>query len=203
MRIRTSAFLLAMLALVASEAAAQNLVVNGDFDTDLDGWTNVGAPQSIWDEFDEFEDPNSGSLRIVNSSSAGTTTVVRQCALAEADREFQVGFTHVTFPDGAEGAARMRLIWYANSTCEGATSGIEILDSSIAGPWTRVEEIVTSPPATQSVLIELGARKTAGSASNDYRVYFDEIYVPEPGASASIAAIFALAHMAQRRRHAR
>jgi hypothetical protein len=180
------------------DSAAQNLVENGSFDADLLGWDNVDAGKQ-WDAFDEFEDPSSGSMRVTHLSSAGTTLVVRQCALAEAEREYAMSFSHVTFAMNTEGRAQVRLLWFANTTCTDTTSGVEILSSEVEGPWTHVEKLVTSPPGTQSALIEIGARKSVGSASDEYRVYFDDIVVPEPGPWSALVGLAVLARLARSR----
>ena len=48
------------LALPMPSDANQNLIPNGRFDTNLDGWTNV-EPSKFWTSEDADNNPNSGS----------------------------------------------------------------------------------------------------------------------------------------------
>lgn len=197
--------LLAALAFVASpmaDAAAQNLIENGDFAEDLAGWENVDSTK-LWNAFDQNDDPSSGSLSIRHLSAPGSTLFVEQCALAASLTDYVLGFSHVTFAAETTGRAEVRILWFEGATCEGTTAGVEVLASETEGPWTRVETPVTSPDGTQSVLIRVGARKDTGAAADEYRVYFDDIELPEPGASAaSVAVIAVLARLAARRKRA-
>ena len=184
------------------DAAAQNVVANGDFAADLAGWTNTDVAKQ-WNAFDENDDPSSGSLSIRHLSAPGSTIYVEQCAPAAALTEYAFGFSHVTFAAATTGRADVRIIWFENATCVGSAAGVEVLQSEVEGSWTRVETLVTSPDAVQSVLVRVGARKDTGAAADEYRVYFDDIVLPEPGASAaSLAAIAVLARRAARRTRA-
>lgn len=197
--------LLAALAFVVSAAAdgaAQNLVENGDFAEDLAGWENLGS-NTLWNAFDEFDDPGSGSLSIRNLSSPGSTIYIEQCAPVDALTDYALRFSHVTFAAETTGRAEVRVIWFAGTTCEGSAAGVELLQSETEGTWTHPELLVTSPGGAQAALIRVGARKDTGANSDEFRVYFDDIELPEPGASAaSVAAIAVLARLAGRRKRA-
>lgn len=71
--------LLLFLFLTSSQFAwADNLLVNEGFDTDLSGWTIKNAAGAIsWSNIDEFNQPDSGSMRMLESGEFGPW--VEQC----------------------------------------------------------------------------------------------------------------------------
>lgn len=85
---RARAFSAALgLFIIHAAAASPNLVVNGDFDGDvqLQGWQPFGsATDSLWQAEDVDLDPASGSAWVSNAqSAAGHQPVLRQCIVLD------------------------------------------------------------------------------------------------------------------------
>lgn len=69
---------LALFALLPASAMAQNLIVNGDFDTGLDGWEFPdGTP--AWSPFDADGSANSGSAQGIHPGGNSRACLLRQC----------------------------------------------------------------------------------------------------------------------------
>ena len=65
-----------IVAMAATGASAQNLLVNPDFDTDVTtGWSGIG----VWDPNDVFGSPTSGSATWINTWASGGAIYHTQC----------------------------------------------------------------------------------------------------------------------------
>jgi hypothetical protein len=89
-------------------AAAQNLVVNGDFDNDVDGWTELSIPLS-WDPTSDYQNsPASGSALIVNAIPLGNSGAV-QCINGIVAGEAYRLSAWLRAPTGQSGQAKRRV----------------------------------------------------------------------------------------------
>jgi hypothetical protein len=187
--------------LLARAATAQNLAENGEFDVDIAGWDP--ATSAAWLDEDWQEDPESGSLRIVNASSTPTSILVAQCIPVEGGQPlvFEGAFRGAL--DGeATGRIRIGVSWRAAADCDsGSTILPYVFAVTVDAPadWTFAssEEFV-APAEAVAASVQLLATKTseAGTLTAD----FDAIFVPEPGAgSAAMFAAFALAALRRAR----
>src|SRR6476620_11123979 len=79
--------LMALLA-ISSTCGAQQLIVNGDFDSDFSGWTVSDAPGTTWAPFD-YAGASSGSVLFTNdmpTADAASTNLTQCVVLAKPGR---------------------------------------------------------------------------------------------------------------------
>jgi hypothetical protein len=180
--------------------ASWNLVGNGEFDTDLSDWTNLGV-EKTWSEFDDTNDPSSGSLYIRNEREASIGLLAQQCVPVEAGADYSFGYSHFSAGLDADGRAYAGLNWLTGPSCAGASAGYESFDSYTSNVWTRIEAVVTAPAEAHSLQVDLVAMKQVGEVGSLWSVYFDHVRLPEPGAaSGGGGALVALLVCARRRR---
>ena len=170
-------------------APAQNLLANGDFAGDLNGWQFPDA-QPAWSSFDVHGAPNSGSAFGTNSAAdAGARVhVLRQCIPIAQPGLYVLCVSAFTPTGQVDGNLLFTAIARANSPdCSGAffnESG-QFLPS--IGQWQRYTSgtfLQISGPLAPNTTIEvlLGIDKT--SAGGSFSGYFD-------AASLSLDPIFA------------
>lgn len=179
---RVSTFL-TLLLFAPVPVAAQNLLTNPDFDTDLSGWTSeVFWINGSFDAEDMAEPSASGSARVENSRSTGGGNGLFQCVLAdEGDfHDFSI-WTRIPTGQAMTGEAALRLWWFGNTTCDFADP-LDFQTSEITTPsasWTEIAMLgVEAPAGTQSVRFDLGVSKDA--AGGTFEAKFDAVYMPEP-----------------------
>lgn len=121
----------------AAPACAQNLVVNGDFDTDVSGWTP--SPFNRWDEADHEEAPDSGSLLIRNNFLNPQASIgVSQCVAVTPGTPYDVGASFlIPSGQGSTGAAYLAIVWNSSPDCNGitATTGTVTEEVTDLGVW--------------------------------------------------------------------
>lgn len=164
--------------------AAQNLLVNPDFDIDLAGWTAATVPLPGVPSHDPAEgSPQAGSLRV---SSGGRRSSVRpepqlpvpnvrvqQCVAVTAGAPYDVGVRcHVAAaqpPD--EGYCLAALIWHADDNCTTALPGV--FQSALVRDATsyRSTELqgLEAPSAARRALVALDSGTTSA--------HFDAAYL--------------------------
>jgi len=188
--------LMALLA-VSSTGGAQELIVNGDFDSDLSGWTVSDAPGTTWVAFDSAG-ALSGSAQFTNdmTTAGGATINITQCVvLAKAGR-------YVISANGFLPAGQASGNLYVNpilhiptTTCQGFGGGIGFLLPATIGSWSQESSSIEIDDidalAGASLELRTGIQKTpAGGSIQGYidavRVIYDPVFVGgfEPPAGA-------------------
>jgi hypothetical protein len=205
MRAFAAALLLFPLAalLASLPARAQNLIANGNFDSDVAGWT-PGAGYMVVSHDSEDVDEPSGSALVSNQSSQNSGNGVGHCVLVDAGA-FYDAEVWARIPPGqaTTGQAELRLFWFANQSCDFADFIGPDYSNQITAPsgsWAAMEVLaVEAPIGAESVRFDLGALKDGPEI---FEAKFDAAFLPEPraslGASAGIAAL-ALLHRIRRR----
>jgi hypothetical protein len=185
----------ATLTVLAVGAPAQNLVVNGDFDTGLGSW--YWPPPWIeteWSALDAGGSPTSGSVRQENFNDDGTAGLgTGQCVPVVAGVSYRVSFS-VYVPSGQTGTglAGLNFGWNSSVDCR-SSAGIGGLYGTAGTPepvdeWSDLTfEWLEAPPGAQTMQVFLACKKT--SVSGTFAAYWDDVFVvPEPGAAASCGA---------------
>jgi hypothetical protein len=145
---------LAALLLAPASPMAQSLIVNGDFDTGLDGWEFPDATPA-WSPLDAGDSAQSGSAHGVNMSTSGRVCVLRQCvALPRSGRQVLSVWAYT--PPG-QGLGNLVLSYTARRNapdCTGGSfaSGGTYLPS--VGAWTyhALSVPVDDPPAPDTTV---------------------------------------------------
>ncbi|HZX91371.1 MAG TPA: hypothetical protein VFE67_12050 [Rudaea sp.] len=188
--------LMALLA-VSSTGGAQELILNGDFDSDLSGWTVSDAPGTTWVAFD-YAGALSGSAQFANdmTTAGGATINLTQCVvLAKAGR-------YVISANGFLPAGQASGNLYVNpilhiptTTCQGLGGGIGFLLPATIGSWSQeirsIEIDDIDALAGASLEVRMGIQKTPADGSiqgfmDAVRVIYDPVFAGgfEPPAGA-------------------
>jgi hypothetical protein len=152
-------------------AATQDLIVNGHFHTDINGWTLVGIGSHVWDPLDWQANPASGSIRITNTNPVPNQgTASGQCIVLTPSGTYEAG-AHVRFPSGqaAFGAGGVGVAWFNNTTCTDppiSTVNTPPVLSTTTNVW--IESFmsgISAPPGTVAVGVAAGVGKATAGGS--------------------------------------
>lgn len=167
----------AVLVLSPTSAAAQNLVINPDFDVDVTtGWAGLG----VWDLKDVNGSVASGSATWINNFTAGGAHYLVQCIETPAFFEgFDLsGWTWVASGQAATGESYLNALFYSDPGCAGFISSAVTPGFSGFDSWVHLALSGWSPPGFASVQIGVVNSKTQ---AGDFQVFHDAIYFsPNP-----------------------
>ena len=124
----------AIVALVATGASAQNMLVNPDFDTNVTtGWSGIG----VWDPMDVFGSPTSGSATWINTWASGGAIYHTQCVEVGPDFEAYDLAGYALIPSGQPGTGHthIHVAFYSDSGCVTQISGWATVDTSALDSW--------------------------------------------------------------------
>jgi hypothetical protein len=196
----------ALLAFVASDAAAVNLAQNASFDSTILFWDDPNnVVELVWSPLDADGSPTSGSIQITTTNTSGGATGALQC-VEPGSVDVEVLRADLRLPE--QGAVdpvygQIFVTYYSVPGC--GTGYIETSDFPgipEGTDWTTLEAALTPPGGTQSIRIWL----TLAYQTNPSPlvVYADNVYLPEP-AGAEWAALLGigLVGAAQRRTNRR
>ena len=193
----------------ASTAGADaNLIINGNFDTDVVPWVKVNDNFAIvWDPADSAGLQDSGSARVTSSQvdQGGTMNGgagAQECIEVVPSANYAVSAAYF-IPSGQDRTAEpdIGIAWFLDSQC--LTTALPPEQSlipqgeSTTDMWLPLGGDVVAPDDSHSANVILRPRKLEAGGSVD--VLFDAVaFVPEPGAAALGAS--AVAALAIRRR---
>jgi hypothetical protein len=169
-RVRSLFFFVGALWVLPACAAAQDLVTNGHFHTDINGWTLQGQGSQGWDPLDWQGNPSSGSLR-VTATAVGppAATNSRQCIPLSPSGTYELG-GHIRFPSGQPGGglAAVGMLFYGTPDCSGstlATTQTPVVSSTTVNTWVEsFASGITPPFGTASVIVEGAVGMTGGTS---------------------------------------
>lgn len=196
--------------LAAMPAAAQNHLVNSEFDDNLAFWQILNPSIAAgWDALDVDSDANSGSARVVSTqATAGTDqkgSGLLQCFDVTPGSLLEMSaWAYVPPGQDRNALPDLSVAYFDQPSCVSAVCGVSLCGSSDSAQidtidiWTLIESTFEVPGDVESVRIFLRPRKI--EAGGSVAVHFDAVTVPEPGAGASVAAAcLALAALGRRR----
>lgn len=170
------------LLLVPLGSSAQNLVSNGDFDTDVSGWANAFG--TVWSTEDRDGDPQSGSAEIPITSAPQVYSQMWSCFPAQEAVAYSYGASFFLPTGGTPGVqADVFVQWYGNPTCDfsgGTVGSSQTLASEADGIWVDLQGTDVSPAGTQSGLMRVGYATPATGTSGSEVIRYDQVFVPEP-----------------------
>jgi hypothetical protein len=165
------------------------LLVNGDFDRDVAGWS---GPGTSWINEDAGARPGSGALASVIREGVICEGIV-QCVRAESGR-YEIS-ADVRTTTGRQGQAGLGLGWFATTDCSGTalnTTEEPLPPPTPAGAWTRLTYAETSPLGVHSVQAILASCKADNDTFGTARIDFDRVRLlrldAPPAAASGVAA---------------
>ncbi len=175
---RTQCFLTALTLLAFSASVqAQNLLSNGNFDTDLrlSGWTGPGV--LTWSKIDADDSPSSGSVRIPEGGEFGFG--FSQCVSPEPAGTNVAEFSYFVPADVTvvfDSGIVMFFVWFDGPDCTGATlGGSQLLETfTLQNQWSTVRGLITPPPGADSGRVDL---LVLGSGTSDFVAHFDNVFL--------------------------
>lgn len=201
---RLHALLLAAPLFVAHGAASQNLLVSPDFDvaSDVDDWPDPfpdGVTTIGWQaDLDVDASPSSGSLRLTTTITSGAADGPRQCVdTAPGAYEMEAWvFNPSQLP---QPQTFIGVTFYPDPGCTGPSLGLASqFPPGALDVWESNAMSFEAPSGTSS----LGVRVFSGNTIDPtpVTVYYDAIFLPEPGDPLGVGAgVLALAVLARRR----
>lgn len=190
-----------LLSVISAPAIGQNLIQNGEFDTDLSQWTIATRPGGSvsWLPDDYATSPESGSALLVNAIPCVPidgafncfSPMMTQCVAIQAGTLYRFGMAaRGSTGQTSTGIATMFLEWHADPTCAGPSLHFLTVGIRSTTSW-QVSSNGASPPAgARSGLVRVSAFRD-DVPTGDYRVLVDHVFVepaavgrgagPEPG----------------------
>jgi hypothetical protein len=177
-----------LVLLAAAPAAAQNLVVNSDFATDISSWTaGVGGTLTHDPALDVAGNPASGSGSAVNTAPfAFGSFAASQCIdgiAAGASYDFGGAIYFDSTIQSATGRANVVVNFWDGASCLGSIVGADTTTDVLAtttDTWVPVEVLGEVAPAeSQSVSVKLFVNKF--DATGQIEANFDDVFFrPSP-----------------------
>jgi len=180
---------MALLA-VSSSSGAQQLIINGDFNSDLSGWNVSDAPGTTWAPFD-YAAASSGSALFTNDmpDAGAATTNLTQCVVLAKPGRYLVSANGYLPAGQSSGMLYVNAVLYLPSTtCTslGSTPLGFNLPATI-GAWSSQQSAIIELDdidvlAGASIDVRVGIQKTsAGGSIQGYidavRVIYDTVFV--------------------------
>lgn len=175
----------AALMLLARPAAAQNAVVNANFDSDITVWAVVIPPFGAgqWTGFDLNGSPMSGSLRFTNTSpNAAQALGGSQCVPASAGSSYSFGtWAWVPAFQTETGLAQAFVRWYPAAGCAGAQIATTSAPGVSAPQSWQLSTVpnALAPAGTASARFYVQVLKN--EADGAFLAYFDRAFFGPPG----------------------
>jgi hypothetical protein len=143
------------LSLVASAASARDLIRNGRFATNVDGWPSLDPNVVLtWSPTDADGAATSGSLQATNSSSAALDSGFIQCAGGiKAGVSYNYGGKLLIPSSNPPGQSVLKLEWNDASDCSGNLLGAEVMATAVFDRWAAVSGSHVAPPGSQGAVI--------------------------------------------------
>ena len=165
--------------------AAQNVVSNATFVSDLSGWTFPSYDTAAWDPFSR--DGGTGSAHVTSLVRPGTldapNTSAEQCVEVIAGRTYVFG-GHVYVPGQVASAEVITAIvdarFYADTSCGGSDIGQHLGSISPAprDTWIGVQTAAIAPAGAGSARLAVGGVAFDGSAADTaIEVFVDDAFV--------------------------
>lgn len=172
--------LLALGLALPGPAAAQDLVRNGRFDTDVTGWVSYDANLvPSWSPLDASGSAHSGSLLLTNQAPNGLNSGGQQCIDTVTPGTKLAAGGKVRIPSGgAMGQTLLIVFFQARTGCQGSIVGNSFMAFANGfDTWTglSIPDVVV-PAGAASARIQLSVIKNLPNVLS-YQSYFDDLYL--------------------------
>lgn len=182
----TTRFLLSIIALSGAPLHAQNLVLNGDFQSGLLGWTNTNPNDmtALWTPNDASGSAGSGSAQIANiSAGAENGVTLVQCVPVNTGQTYTYA-AKVRIPSGAgqdlSNRALVSLRWYSGPDCTTPNGGSIQANGSPQSFDVWVSQTSTANARVGARSAEVRALVSKVPAGGSFTAQFDDITLTSP-----------------------
>jgi hypothetical protein len=202
--IRGSIFV-AAIALASAPGAGAELITNGTFDQNIDGWSDpIADPNTTiqWYAWDVLSSPTSGSLFVMTNMADAYSDGPWQCVATTPGPHTASAATEVNTSAGKiDPRVEMRLDFFATPDCSGgALPGGDGAVALVSVAWeTLTTAPLLAPADTQSARLRFLVGGTYDGKPDS--AFFDDVsLVPEPAdAIMRLSALVALGALVGRR----
>lgn len=164
----------------APAIANPNLVTNGAFHTNLDGWIWYdgrfpnGAGAASWSPLDADGSPASGSI-LLRDTGFQLAFQRLQCLPAGRSTDYRFGAKVRTGQASTRGDGAIALFTYASDDCTGEFTSDTTRRLSPAEPnvWQEYEFTMRTGSRTQSMILVIAS----GAAAHPFDTWFDDVFV--------------------------
>ncbi|MEN8182492.1 MAG: hypothetical protein ABFS46_08150 [Myxococcota bacterium] len=197
--------LAAALPTLAHAEVGENLVVNPDFDEDLDGWSNVVEKPDvsvIRSPVDSQGSDVSGSAQLSITLPPlvfSSWDISSACVPIGEIETFAFGADYLIPPVLFASRVFVCLEWFEDEDCTTPILVDEIpvdpdcVDSVLQGSWMLADGIVDASPGAQGVRLNLvNFNPNSGDDGGEFVVLFDHVFLPEPSRWAQAFVVIAL-----------
>ncbi len=192
--IRPARWLLPALlaASLSTRAGAQNLLLNGSFDTDISSWSQADPPfgTNAFSTLDANGSPSSGSALVTNNSAVTSRNPgLLQCRTATPGVFYDYGAKARVSPGQQDSTVYILVNFYTNPICSGSGIGSSRVDFTPSGNWQSLAATAVQAPAgTVAVSFQLLVFKAAAGGS--VTANFDDAFlsVTHPVVTIPVAA---------------
>jgi hypothetical protein len=144
--------------------ALSEIDADWSFDNDVEGWqVELGAEQDF-DEQDALGNPESGSLRVTNtsvkkSSSKSVTAGSTLCVSVDGGSKYVLGYDSFMPKDRGLSSTDFAVEYFSAENCAGLMLEITDWPSSVVDRWQRTTKTGAAPDTAKSALLELVVTK--------------------------------------------
>ena len=177
---RSATIAIGGLPITITQSGVTNLVINGSFDRDLSGWSNIystGSGASVWQAIDAGGSSSSGSAQIT-ATQALTGYQLVQCINVRPGVTYDAGVSVLIPPhQDASGVAIFGIYELTVPDCGNTayTNRWQKFASS-ATSWTTLTQTIPMQPTTQSIFFIVAG---GGAKQPPYVVSYDDAYFRE------------------------
>lgn len=164
----------------APTIADPNLVTNGTFDTNIDGWIWYtgrfpnGIGSAVWTPLDANGSPVSGSIALRDTGS--TKALQRlQCLPVNKRTNYRVGTKVRTTAPKEKGDGTIAIFTYSTPDCTGdfIDSDTRLLSPAEPNVWQEYSFTTRTGSRTQSVILIIAS----GAVQGSFETLFDDVFV--------------------------
>ena len=160
-------------------ANPNNLVTNGAFHTNIDGWIWYdrfpnGRGEASWSLLDANGSPASGSI-LLRDSGSGDGFQRLQCLAVNKSTDYRFGAKVRTGQPRTRGDGLIALFTYASEDCSGefTSNTTKLLSPAEPNVWEAYEFTMRTGSRTQSMLVII----ISGAITPPFETWFDDIFV--------------------------
>jgi hypothetical protein len=161
-------------------ANPNNLVANGTFNTNIDGWIWYdgrfpnGRGEVSWSPLDANGSPASGSI-LLRDTGTGLAFQRLQCLTVNKSADYRFGVKVRTGQPRTRGDGTIALFTYASPDCTGEfTSNVtKLLSPAEPNVWESYEFTMRTGSRTESMIVVIAS----GASMPAFETWFDDIFV--------------------------